>query len=155
MRYPGGRSNRFIQGYAIHNWHRIRVFGALNYLYRRFAVIRGLLHLDAAFAKVHQDLIDGQPVQPGRKGRFTTKASNFSKELNEDLLCKIFSLRDVAGHSQTERINPAIMSLVKLLKSDHVALSRLLRQLVIRVLVRLDFGCGHVFVLGQATRFSS
>jgi hypothetical protein len=30
-----------------------------------------------------------------------------------------------------------------------------LRQSVIRFLRRLDFGCGHVFVLGQATRFSS
>ena len=83
-------------------------------------------------------------MQPGGKSRLATKASNFSKELDENLLSEVFCLRDVAGHSQTERINPAIMSLVKLLKSDHVALSRLLRQLVIRFLVRLDFGCGHV-----------
>src|SRR6266850_2159424 len=95
-------SNSLIQCYAIHYWHRIGVLGAFNYLYRRFAIIGGLLHLDAAFAEVHQDLIDSQPVQPGGKGRFTTKASNFSKELNEDLLCKVFSLRDIAGHSQTE-----------------------------------------------------
>jgi len=146
-------SNRFIQGYAIHNRHRIRVFGALNYLYRRFAVIRGLLHLDAAFAKVHQDLIDGQPVQPGGKGRLPTKATNFSKELDEDFLCEVFCFRDVAGHSQTQRINPAIMSLVKLLEGHHVALSRLLSESVIRFLLRLGFGCGHVFVFGQARRF--
>jgi len=146
-------SNRFIQGYAIHDRHRIRVFGALNYLYGRFAVIRGLLHLDAAFAKMHQDLIDGQPVQPGGKGRFPTKASNFSKELDEDFLCEVFCFRDVAGHSQTQRINPAIMSLVKLLEGHHVALSRFLSESVIRFLVRLGFGCGHVFVFGQARRF--
>jgi hypothetical protein len=36
-----------------------------------------------------------------------------------------------------------------LLKSAHVALSRFLRQSVIRFLRRLDFGCGHVFVSGQ------
>jgi hypothetical protein len=31
-------------------------------------------------------------------------------------------------------------------------LSRLLRQSVVRFLRRLGFGCGHVFVLGQATK---
>jgi hypothetical protein len=33
-------------------------------------------------------------------------------------------------------------------------LGRFLRQSVIRFLRRLGFGCGHVFVFGQATRFS-
>ncbi len=149
-------TNSFVKRNAIHYRHRIGIFRAFDYLYRRFAVVRRLLHLDAALAKVHQDLIDGQPVQPSGKGRLTTKASNFSKELNEDLLCKVFSLRDIAGHSQTERINPTIMTLVKLLEGFHVALSSLLSQLIIRLLLRLDFGCGHVFVLGQATKdFSS
>jgi hypothetical protein len=47
------------------------------------------------------------------------------------------------------------MALVKLLEGRHVALGRFLSQSVICFLRRLDFGCGHVFVLGQATRFSS
>lgn len=85
-------------------------------------------------------------MQPGGKGRLTTKASNFSKELDEDFLSEVFRLRDIAGHSQTERIDPAIMPLVELLEGCHVALSRLLRQRVIRLLRRLGFGCGHVFV---------
>ena len=42
------------------------------------------------------------------------------------------------------------MPLVKLLKGRHIALRRLLRQSVIRFLLRLGFGCGHVCVLGQA-----
>src|SRR6185437_16357949 len=89
------------------------------------------------------------------KGRLTPKASYFSKELNEDFLSEVFRLRDIAGHSQTQRVNPAIMPLVKLLEGRHVALGRFLRQSVIRFLRRLGFDCGHVFVLGQATRFSS
>jgi len=145
-------TNSFVERYAIHYRHRIGVFRAFDYLYRRFAIVSRLLHLDATFAKVHQDLVDGQPVQPGGKGRLTTKASNFSKELNEDFLSEVLSLRDVAGHSQTERIDPAIMTLVKLLKGRHVALRSFLRQCVIRFLLRLDIGCGHVFVLGQATK---
>ena len=88
-----------IQRNAINYRHRVGVFGALDYLYRRFTIVRSLLHLDATFAKVHQDLVDSQSVQPGSKGRLTTKASNFSKELNEDFLSQVFSLRDVAGHS--------------------------------------------------------
>ena len=119
-------TNGFVERYSIHYRHRIGVFRAFDYLYRCFAIIRGLLHLDAAFAEVHQDLIDGQPVQPGGKSRLTTKASNFSKELNEDFLSEVFSLRDVAGHSQAERVNPAIVPLVELLEGRHVALSRFL-----------------------------
>lgn len=145
-------TNSFVERYAIHYRHRIGVFRAFDYLYRRFAIVSGLLHLDATFAKVHQDLVDGQPVQPGGKGRFTTKASNFSKELNEDFLSEVLSLRDVAGHSQTERIDPAIMTLIKLLKGRHVTLRSFLRQRVIRFLLRLDFGCGHVFVFGAKLR---
>jgi hypothetical protein len=41
-----------------------------------------------------------------------------------------------------------------LLESRHVALGRFLRQSVIGFLRRLGFGCGHVFVLGQATKIS-
>jgi hypothetical protein len=47
------------------------------------------------------------------------------------------------------------MPLVKLLEGCHIALSRLLSQCVIRFRLRLDFGCGHVFVLGQGTKKSS
>jgi len=91
-------------------------------------------------------------VQPGGKGGLATKASYFSKELNEDFLGEVFCLRNVAGHSQAKRVDPAIMSLVKLLEGHHVALSRFLRESVIRFLMRLGFGCGHVFVFGQATK---
>ena len=147
--------NGLVKRNAIHYRHCIGVFRAFDYLYRRFTIVRRLLHLHAALAKVHQDLIDGQPVKPSRKRRLTAKTSYFSKELNEDFLSEVFCLRDVAGHSQTEGINPAIMPLVELLEGRHVALGRFLRQSVIGFLRRLDFGCGHVFVLGQATRSSS
>jgi hypothetical protein len=148
-------NNRFIQGYAIHDRHRIGVFRAFDYLYRSFAVVGRLFHLDAAFAEVHQDLVDGQPVQPGGKSGLTSKTSNFSKELDEDLLCKVFRLRDVTGHSQAQRVNPAIMTLVKLLEGSHITLSGFLSQRVICFLLRLGFGCGHVFVMGQATKESA
>ena len=138
----------FIERDAIHDRHRIRVLGPFDYLYRRFPIVRCLFHLHPALAEVHQDLIDGQPVQPGRKRRLTPKASYFSKELNEDLLRKVFGFRHVAGHSQAEGINPAIMPLIKLLEGAHVALSCSLRQRVIGFRLCLGFGCGHVFVFG-------
>ena len=49
----------FVERYAIHDRHRIGVLGAFNYLNRRFTVVGCLFHLHAAFAEVHQDLIDG------------------------------------------------------------------------------------------------
>jgi hypothetical protein len=42
-----------------------------------------------------------------------------------------------------------------LLEGCHIALSGFLSQRVIRFLLRLGFGCGHVFVLGQVTKDSS
>jgi hypothetical protein len=37
------------------------------------------------------------------------------------------------------------MTLVEFLKGYHIALSGFLRQRVIRLLLRLGFGCGHLF----------
>src|SRR6185369_5334210 len=90
-------SNSLIERYPVNYGHGIGVFCTFYYLNRRFAVFSGLLHAHAAFAEVHEHLVHGQTVQPGSKGRFTTETTNFSKELNEDLLCEIFCLRDVAG----------------------------------------------------------
>lgn len=89
-------------------------------------------------------------MEPRSKGRFTTKASNFSKELYEDLLCEIFSLRDIAGHAQAERVDPTIVPLVKLFEGYHVALRSFLSERVVGFLRGLDFGCGHVFLKRQA-----
>ena len=101
--------------------------------------------------KCIKHLINSEPVQPGSKGRLATKASNFSKELNEDLLCEVFSLRNIPGHPQAEGVDATIMALVELLKGSHVALRSSLCQAVIGRLC-LGFGCGHVFVyFGQAS----
>jgi len=61
---------------------------------------------------VHQHLIDREPVEPGRKSGLSAKAADFSKELYEDLLREVFSLRDVSRHAQTQRVHAAIMALV-------------------------------------------
>src|SRR6185503_6471808 len=81
---------------------------------------------------------------PGSKSRFTPETANFSKELNEDLLCEIFSLRHIARHPQAEGIHATIMALVKVLESSHIALGGFLSQLIICRLRCLGFGCGHV-----------
>ena len=140
---------RFVQSYPVYDRHSVGVFGAFYDLDGRFTVVCRLFHLDAALAEMHQDLVNGQPMEPRREGGFATKAANFSKELNEDFLREVFCLRDIAGHAQAQRVDPAIMSLVKLLEGHHVALSSFLREGVIGVLLRLGVGCGHVFVIGQ------
>src|SRR5215217_4920721 len=139
-------SDSFIERYAVNYGHGIGVFRTFYYLNGRFAVLSGLLHAHAAFAEVHEHLVYSQAVQPGSKGGLTTETTNFSKELKEDLLCEIFSLRDVAGHSQTERVDAAIMTLIKLFESCHVAIGGFLRQRIICSLRCLGFGCGHVLV---------
>jgi hypothetical protein len=92
--------NRLIERDAINDGHGVGVLRPLHYLHRGFAVFGRLLHPHAAFAKVHQDLIDRQTMQPRGEGRFAAKASYFAKELYEDLLGEVFSLRDVLRHPQ-------------------------------------------------------
>ncbi len=144
----------FIERDTINNRHCVRVLCAFDDLHGRLAVFRGLFHTHAAFAKVHQNLIDGETVQPRRKGRLAAKASYFSKELDEDLLRQVFGLRDALRHSQAEGINATVMTLVKLLEGLHIAFGSPLRQRVIRSLRFLGFGCGHLSVtLGRAEGF--
>jgi hypothetical protein len=146
-------SNSLVQRYPVNYRHGIGVFRAFYYLNWRFPVLSRLFHPHPAFAEMHQHLIDCQPVQPGSKGGFAPEATDFSKELNEDLLCEVFSLRNVPCHPQAERVDAPIMPLVKVFESSHVALGRLLRQLIICRLRCLGFGCGHVArQLGQARK---
>lgn len=133
--------------------HRIRILGALDDLNRGFAVFGRLFHPHSAFAKVHQHLIDRQPMEPGGKGRLATKTSNFSKELYENLLSEVFGLRDISGHSQTEGIDPAVVALVQLLEGVHITFGGLLCQGVIGWLCP-GFGCGHVFNCSRQRRRS-
>ena len=81
-----------VQRDPIDHRHMVWILGAFDNLDRRFAVLGRLLHSHATLAKVHQNLIDRQPVQPSREGRLTPKAANFSKELYENLLREVFGL---------------------------------------------------------------
>ena len=51
-------------------------------------------------AQLHQHDIDGQPVQPGGKGRVAPERRNLPVQLKKCLLGQIFSLRNVAHHAQ-------------------------------------------------------
>jgi hypothetical protein len=51
-----------------------------------------------ALAKVHQHLVNRQPVQPGSECAFPAKGSQLAKNLNENLLCQIFSFSGISNH---------------------------------------------------------
>src|SRR5690349_10877911 len=105
-------SDCLVQRDPVDYGHRVRIFRAFDDLDGCFSILGRLLHAHAAFAEVHEHLVDRQPVQPSGEGGLSTKTADFSKELYEDFLREVFSLRDVAGHTQTERIDAAIMTLV-------------------------------------------
>ena len=113
--------NSPVQRDPINHRHGVWVLRAFDNLDWRLAVLGRLLHSHATLAKVHQDLVDSQPVQPGRECRLAAKAANLSKELNEDLLSEVFGLRNIPRHTQTEGVNPPVVALVKLLEGNHVA----------------------------------
>lgn len=117
----GQLGNSAVQGDPVNHWHVVGVLRAFHDLNWRLAVLGRLLHSHTTLAKVHQDLVDGQPVQPGRKCRLTPETANLSKELNEDLLREVFCLRDISHHSQAEGVNPPVVALVKFLEGGHVA----------------------------------
>ena len=147
--------NRFIKRDAVNDGHCVRVLSPLHDLLRRFALFRCLLVSDTSFSEVHQDLIDCQAMKPRRKSRLAAKASYFSKELYEDLLRKVFGLRDVLRHAKAERIDATVVALVKLLEGLYVARRGLLSQSVIRRLFCLGFGCRHLSLVhfGQLRNF--
>jgi len=91
-------SDGLVQSDAIHDRHRVGIFGTFYYLDWRFTVLSRGFHSYTTLAEVHEDLIDRKPVKPGGKSRFTPKTADFSKELYEDLLSEVFSLRHAPGH---------------------------------------------------------
>jgi hypothetical protein len=90
-----------------------------------------LLVLHVPLTEVHQHLVDRHTVQPCREGRVTSEAADLPVQLYKYVLCQVFGLMRVLEHSQTDRINPAVMPLIDLFESCHVTLSRKLRQLQI------------------------
>jgi len=94
-------------------------------------LFRRLFETDALLAEVHQDVIDGQPVQPRGEGGLTAEASYLAKELNKDILGQIFRFRRVGDHAEAEAVDPSVVSLIEQFKGPHIAGGRRLRQIVI------------------------
>ena len=94
----GQLGDGFVERDAIYDRHGTRVFSAFDYLHRRLTILGRLFQAHAALAKVHQHLVDGQAVQPGRKGRLAAKASDLAKELDEDFLRQVLGFRDIRRH---------------------------------------------------------
>ena len=55
-------SNSLIQRDPVDDGHRIGVFSAFYYLRWCFTILSRLLHAHTAFAKMHEHLIDCEPV---------------------------------------------------------------------------------------------
>jgi hypothetical protein len=115
-----------------------------------------LLKTDAFLAKVHQDVVDGQSMQPGSECRFTTKTTNFAKELDEDLLREILGFSCIGDHSQAQAVDPTLVAFVQHLEGCHIAGGGGLRQIVIRLRV-VDFLDCHLSMpnLEQSSGFRS
>src|SRR5690349_22980891 len=90
-------------------------------------------------------------MQPGGESRLAAKATDFAKELDEDLLRQVFGLDHISGHAQTERVNPPVVALIKFLEGFHIAFGGSLRQLVIRRSRCLGFDTSHRFARAYAS----
>ena len=74
----------------VNDRHFLHVPRAENDLDGRFTVFGRSFKLYAAFAKMHQNLVDRQPVQPRSKSRVAAKAVDLAVKLKENFLCQIF-----------------------------------------------------------------
>jgi len=93
--------NRFIQREPIENRRAVKSVSIKHYPYRHFAIFGQLLFSDVALTEMHKHLVNRQAMKPGGESTFPAKASQLAKDLHENVLCQIFSLRGVSYHSKT------------------------------------------------------
>src|SRR4051812_11166293 len=72
----------------------------------------GLFGPYPTLAPVHQYLIDGETVQPGREGPLTAKRSDFSPQIHKDVLPEVLGFGRVGHHAQAECIDSLIVPTV-------------------------------------------
>src|SRR5215469_41053 len=77
-----------------------------------FRRVDGFLEGDEAksfLAQVHEDEVDGEPVEPGGERGFTAEAADFAEEVEEGLLGHVFGFGDVAEHTEAEGVDAAFV----------------------------------------------
>ena len=70
--------------------------------------------LEALFAQVHEDKVDGEAVEPGGEGGLSAEAADLAEEMEEGLLGHVFGFGDVAEHAEAEGVNAALVEGVEL-----------------------------------------
>ena len=90
-----------------------------------FRRVDGLFERDeveAFFAQVHEDEVDGEAMQPGGEGGFAAEAADFAEEVEEGLLGHVFGFGDVAEHAKAEGVDTALVEGVELGKGYCIAI---------------------------------
>src|SRR5712692_7710807 len=101
--------DRILEAYAVDDGHRFRIKSVRIDRVGHFAVIGRQFGSHRPLAKMHKNLVNGQPMKPGRKCRLAAKRANLAMELNEYFLREIFGFGNVARHSQAYRVDPSIV----------------------------------------------
>ena len=70
---------------------------------------------------MHQDLVNGQPMKPGRESRLAAETTDLAVELDEDFLRQILGLGRVGSHPQAQAVDAARVARVQLLEGRRVA----------------------------------
>ncbi len=70
--------------------------------------------LQALFAQLHEDEVDGEAMQPGGEGGFAAEAAELAEEVEEGLLGHVLGFGDVAEHAQAEGVDAAFVQRVEL-----------------------------------------
>lgn len=113
-----------LQRDPVDHLHSVRICGTGDRLLRHLAVFGHFFVLYAAAAEMHQDLIDGQPMEPRRKCGIAAETAYFTEKLYENFLRQVFSLSLAVGHSKAEGVGAPMIALIDKLESCKVPARR-------------------------------
>ena len=105
----GKLGDRILQGDAVDDLHFPGICGAENGLLGHFAVVARTLILDRPPSEVHQHLIDGHSMQPGRKRGIAAKTADLLEKLDKNFLREVFGVGLAGRHSEREAISTAMI----------------------------------------------
>ena len=74
--------------------------------------------------EMHQDDIDGEPMEPGREAGLSAEGVDLAEQLQEGILGQVFGFGGIAHHAQTERIYAAAVQFIEAFERGCVTLLR-------------------------------
>src|SRR5947209_3489836 len=95
---------RAVERHAVNQLRSVRPARDARLRGPRLEAFERLFPSRLALAETHQDLIDGETVEPSIELTLAAETARLAVEHDEDFLCDVFGLGDVLRHAEAEAI---------------------------------------------------